>query len=538
MTQISSMARRLAIFSLQLALFVIALALPSPAQGQVPPPEKEPNDSSEWIVVGIRQPEEASIAPLVDDLRKALANELGPKGSAALGAQTILARLGISSAPVSTLLTHISDAEGAYQQFSLDAAREKFQAGIQELGNVSGEPAVWDASLTARVLLAMVYLAAQERDAAANARSELESILRVAPDFRASGYSGDPVFLALFKKAEQRVRRLPRGTLRVTVPGRTGAQVWVDTAPKGPSEKIELPVGTYHVRVTDDRDSPRLRSFTHVVTIKEAEETLLTVNLDVEGTLDPAGPAFALPLGGEQRSKLLSVLGRHLGSGRLAFIWFDGQKNLRLAIGDAMTGELMRGVAVANSDLASRANVISQLAAYAASGRIGASLVTVAPTFGEVQVLRSRGDASRQEPLQPQQPSLVPPLLLVSESSAATPGAGLKIGAWASGGAAVAMAAIGIALTVHASTARTDLDNQFMRNGSVLVPYGSQATYGARRGELLTTERWGVGLIVGAAIAAVASATLFALDVRAAAVEPRLTLGGTADAPLGFCLGF
>ncbi len=490
-------------------------------------PDGSAIDSTEWIVVGVRGPDDPSVAPLIEDFRKALASELGPNGpSLVVSSQSVLSRLGTSSAAVSTLLTHITDAEGAYQQFSLDAAREKFQAGIQELANVSGEPSVWEASMTAHVLLAMVYLAAQERDAVTHARAELESILRVAPDFRASGYSGDPVFLGHFKKADDKVRHLPKGALRVAVPSHAGVQVWVDAAPKGPSEKIELPAGTYHVRVTDEREAPRLRSFTHVVTVKPGEETLLTVNLEVEGALDlVGGPAFALSSWSNLRTELPSVLGERLGSGRMAFLWLDGQKNVRLAVGDAGSGRLERAVAVASSNSGDRSKVLADLAAYATSRKLSPGLVEVAPTFADVRLTASR---VVEMPAQRRLPTTAP--------SVQTSSLGVRIGAWSSGGAAVVMAAIGIAFAVQASKSRTELDGQFLSDGQVLVPFPSQADYARQRGEQLTAERWGVGLLVGAGLAAAASVVLFVLDARG--VEPSLAGGRATAVPGGFCLTF
>ena len=98
------------------------------------------------------------------------------------------------------------------------------------------------------------------------------------------------------------------------------------------------------------------------------------------------------------------------------------------------------------------------------------------------------------------------------------------------------MAAIGIAFAVQASKSRTELDGQFLSDGQVLVPFPSQADYARQRGEQLTAERWGVGLLVGAGLAAAASVVLFVLDARG--VEPSLAGGRATAVPGGFCLTF
>lgn len=513
-------------------------AEPGPSLAPAPLPRAEPSPS-EWIVVGLRGPEEASIAGDVEELRRALAAELGPNGSKqVLSAQAVLSRLGATSAPVSALLTRISDAEGAYQQFSLDAAREKFQAGIQELSNAAGEPSVWEASKTAHVLLAMVYLAAQERDATAHARGELEAILRVAPDFRASGYSSDPMFLALAKKAEERVRRVPKGALRVgTEPPRPGVQVWVDTAPRGSTERIELPAGTYRVRVTDE-SAPRLRSFTHVVTVTPGQETTLTVNLDVEGALDSGGgPAFVLPQLVGVRAPLPSVLGSRLGSGRMVFFWFDGQRNLRLAMGDASTGRLDKAVAVPSSDPGSRAEALANLASYAVSGKLAPGLSEVVPMFSEVRLAAMpAGDPRRRTnaPTVLTDPTAPPLTVMPSpEGGVEGRGPGLKIGGWVTASVALVAAGLGTGLFVHAANGRAALDGPFTQGSEVLVPYPSQADYASQRRGLATVDRWGVGLMIGAGVAAAVSAILFGLDAMPGEAQALHAAGGRAPGLLG-----
>lgn len=485
--------------------------------------------SREWVVVGLREPNGPSVASVVEDFRRALASELGPRDSrAVLPASAILAKLGISSSPVSTILTRITDAEGAYQQLALEVARQKFQAGIQELTNVSGEVSVWEATMTAHVLLGMVYLAAQERDASAHAVEELESIYRVAPEFRVSGYSGDPIFLALSRKAEEKVRRLPKGLLRVVLtPKQPRMQVWVDTAPTSTSERVELPAGTYRVRVTDDRDAPRLRSFTHVATIKQGEERVLNVNIEVESSVDPAGgPAFRLPANSDLRPQLPGVLGRHLGSGQMVFVWVDGGKNLRVAVGDSGRAHLVRAAAVPAFDPASGSTALANLAAYVATGKLRPGVVELPLTFADIDL--------------PPQVELAKPM---APWAAPAKFSGLRLGAWTSGGAAAALAAVGIGLVVNASSARSDLDKQYGRDGSVLVPYPSQASYRSARDDQLNAQRWGMGLMVGAGAAAAACATLFALDARTTAAgaqeaAPLVSFGGAAGAPLGLSLAF
>ncbi len=519
--------------STSLLLPIVAALLGSsstPPPPPVPPPAQL--GASEWVVVGLRGPEDALIAADVEELRRALAVELGPNGSAqVLPAPVILSRLGASSAPVSALLTRISDAEGAYQQFSLDAAREKFQAGIQELAMAAGEPSVWEASKTAHVLLAMVYLAAQERDATAHARGELEDILRVAPDFKASGYSSDPMFLALAKKAEERVRRVPKGALRVAVePPRPEVQVWVDTAPRGPTERIELPAGTYRVRVTDE-STPRLRSFTHLVTVTAGQETRLTVNLDIEGSLDSGGgPAFVLPSMLGLRSLLPSVLGGRLGSGKMVFLWLDGQKNLRLAIGDASAGRLERAVAVPNPDPSSRMATLANLASYAVSGKLAPGLTEVVPMFSEVRLPAPPADDMRRRTSAPTALTDPTPARLSvmplpeGGSDGRGRGPGLRIGGWVTASVGLVAAALGIGLVVHTAGARSALDGQFMPAG--VVPYASQVDYASQRRGLASVDQWGVGLMIGAGVAAAVSATLFLLDAMSGVGDSSHSAGG------------
>lgn len=442
----------------------------------------EPAGAQSYSVLGFRTPGGPSVADLVSQFRKALAQQTA--GAAAVQTEAdAKASFGLPKAPTSEAIKRIGDAEGDYQRYLLDSARAKFEAGLQELVGLGGEEGVWESTVTARVLLGMVHLAGKDREAPKKAQSEFEAILRVYPTFQALGHSDDPVVLALFEKARAKVSREPAGELAVSCSSPCPAGfVWVDQAPRGKvnGPPIKLPSGTYRVRVTDRQDAPRSFSFNHEVKIQDGGKATLLVDLESEGTLDFAGgPAFAAAPAPEGRLKVLQLVGRRVQRGKVAAVWLDEQY-VHLAVLDAASGAVERHAAVPAPVDGKLEGPCLELARFAAGGQpLPPAVVPLAPAL----------DA---KPLPPPAPSGVRPLAVAK---------------WTTLGTAAAVGIAGGLVAASVSSDRKKMNDHVAQYGGILYPgWDSDAN------SLRNKQRSRNGLFIGAGACAAAAAALFIVD--------------------------
>jgi hypothetical protein len=457
-----------------------------------------PSAAPGYAVVGFRTPGGLPVAELVSQFREELARRSGGRAASVQSEAATKASLGLSTAPTAVAIKRIGDAEGDYQQYLLDSARAKFEAGLQELVGVGGEEGVWESTVTARVLLGMVHLAGKDREAQKKAQAEFESILRVYPTFQAMGHSDDPIVLALFDKARAKVSREPAGELAVScsTPCPNGF-VWVNQAPRGRvnGPAIKLPVGTYRVRVTDRQDAPHLFSFNHEVQIQEGGKSALLVDLESEGALDlGGGPAFAIAAEPERRLNVLKLVARRLQRGKIAALWLDDQY-VHLAVSDAATGAIERHAAVALPAGGKLEGPCRELAQFAVGGEPPPPAVLRLPPLLEAR------------PLPP------PP--------APTGPRPWAIAQWSALGTA---AALGVAAGVVAASANSDLkkiNDRYTQLGKQVPPL-QVPQYISDANAVLRKQNLRNGLFIGAGACAAASAAFFAIDrlTRADAVSP------------------
>lgn len=465
------------------------------------PPKAAPS----YAVVGFRTPGGPPVAELVSQFREELARRSGGRASSVQSEAATKASLGLSTAPTAVAIKRIGDAEGDYQQYLLDSARAKFEAGLQELVGVGGEEGVWESTVTARVLLGMVYLAGKDREAQKKAQAEFESILRVYPTFQAMGHSDDPVVLALFDKARAKVSREPAGELAVScsTPCPNGF-VWVDQAPRGRvnGPAIKLPVGTYRVRVTGRQDAPHLFSFNHEVKIREGAKATLLVDLESEGALDlGGGPAFAIAEEPERRLTVLKLVARRLQRGKIAALWLDEQY-VHLAVSDAASGGIERRAAVALPAGGKLEGPCRELARFAAGGEPPSPTVLPLPPLLDARPL--------------------PP------AAAPTGPRPWAIAQWSALGTA---AALGVAASLAAASAESDrkkLNDRYSQMGQQ-VPPQDYSQYLSDANALIRKQNLRNGLLIGAGACAAATAAFFAIDrltrAGAASPEPRAADG-------------
>jgi hypothetical protein len=475
------------------ALAAIA-ALLLPVAGWSAPPAA----SQVFTVLGLRTPDGRPVADLTERVRKALGQQVAAGADAVIRSEDeTKASLGVPVARTQVLIHRIGDAESDYQQFALESARTKFEAGLQDLASVGGEDGVWESTVTAHLLLGLVHLAGQGRDAASKARSEFEAILRVHPSFQPAGHSDDPIVLALFEKARAKVSREPTGQLAVSCssPCPEGF-VWVDAAPSGRvnGAPIKLPAGSYRVRITDRQDAPRLRSFSHEVQLTNGGEARLLIDLDSEGALDLAGgPAFVTPADADRRLRVVQLAARRVRRGKLALVWHDTQY-VHLAIVDCATAKVERHAAVvAPPD--GRLDVPSlELARFAVGG--GPPPLTVVP---------------------------LAPLLEASPPPPAAPSDGIRplaIAKWSALGATVALGIAGGAVAIAANSGRNRLNEQVASWGGG-VPPAHESQYLADTDAVVNKEHWRNGLLIGGAVCAVGAVVLFVVDAHNGDATPR-----------------
>ncbi len=457
----------------------------------------EPAGAQDFTVLGIRTPDGRPTADLTAKLRWALGQQVAGGGRAVVRSEAeTKASLGVPVDRTSALIRRIDDAESDYQQFALESARTKFEAGLQDLARVGGEDGVWESSVTAHLLLGLVHLAGQGRDAASKARGEFEAILRVHPSFQPAGHSDDPILLALFEKARLKVSREPTGLLAVdcSSPCPEGF-VWVDGAPSGRvnGAPIKLPVGNYHVRITDRQDAPRLRSFAHQSQVTSGGETRLLVDLDSEGALDPTGgPAFVTPADVDLRVRVAKLAAQRVRRGKIALVWRDAQY-VHLAIVDGVTAKVERHGAVAAP----------------AEGRLDAPCLELA-----------RFAVGGEPP-----PLAVFPLALTLDASPAPPAAPsdgirpLAIAKWSALGATVALGVAGGAVAIAAHGDRTRLNEQVASWGGA-IPQEHASQYASDTNAVVNKEHWRNGLLIGGAVCAVGAAVLFLVDASNGGATP------------------
>jgi hypothetical protein len=441
-------------------------------------------------VLGLRVPDGPPVADLTAQFRKALAQQVAAGADLSVPSEAeTRASLGVPTARTSALLDRIGDAESDYQQLLLDQARRKFEEGLQDLAQVGGEEGVWESTVTARLLLGMVHLATQARDASNKARGEFEAILRVDPTFQPTKQSNDPVVLALFEKARAKLSREPTGQLAVScqTPCPQGF-VWVDAAPSGPvnGAAIKLPAGSYRVRITDRRDSPRLRSFTHEVQVNASADTRLMVDLESEGALDLAGgPAFAAPADNEHRLKVLQLTAQRVRKGKIAAVWLDPQY-VHLAIADASSARIERHAAVPAPADGRLDTACLELARFAAGSLPPpASVLPLPPAFDAI-------------PAPPPAPS-----------AGARP---LAIAKWSALGATAALGIAGAVVAASADSDRGDLQDLLKNWGGAPTTREQAAQVADATASLRSKQGWRNGLFIGAGVAAAATAALFVFD--------------------------
>jgi hypothetical protein len=104
---------------------------------------------------------------------------------------------------------------------------------------------------------------------------------------------------------------------------------------------VNLPAGTYRVRITDQKDGPRLRSFTREVKISAGSETNLLIDLELEGVVSSAeGSTFNVPNDPERRLRIIqTVASRKVGRG--VFLWLDNE-DLHAVVIDPVSGQIVR----------------------------------------------------------------------------------------------------------------------------------------------------------------------------------------------------
>lgn len=440
-----------------------------------------------WSVVGLRSPRDPPMQEAVATLRGALALELAARGGGrVLGEEETRARLGLGGESLRAVREKVDAAELYYFQLELGLARTNLEEALEALAHCSGVPEAWERTRVARLLLGMVHLAAGTEEGRALASAQFELLARLQPAVELSPSIYPAEVVALYEEARRRVAGSKSGTLRVLCTGEcAGGQVWVDTLPMGvPGESIELAAGRYRVLATDRFEGPQIRSLLREIEIRPGEETLVRIDLELEGAVSGNdGPSLllrdvAVPEAGAR------LLAAHVGTDRaLALSLVAGGFDAHV-VGP---GDELRVHRVLLEPDDTQAAALSRLARLVLGGGLVASLPGAAPMPAEAWVAGGRPEPAAPKPW-------------------------LGWARWSSAGAAVLAAGAGTWLRLDAASREDELAAQLRRWGGT-YPDATAARRGA--GELrsiASTADWGTGLLVGAGVAAATSLTLFLLD--------------------------
>ena len=468
-----------------ISLFGLVLLLPNPVSA-------EPLET--WTVAGLRADDEA---PLHDDLtalRGALSLELTARGRGSLiESERVRLRWG-AEADLPSIREHLDTAELYYFQLELEAARRYLEQALDELPTASGRPEAWEWTRDARMLLAMVHLAAGDEQAQERAEAEFAAITRVDPAWRPPDTAWPPQALELYARVRGAEQVRQAGRLRVPCsPDCAGGGVFADARLIGaPAQVIALPPGRYRGAVGDRFERPTKRSLLREIEIRAGKETTLSVDLEAESDLaTPDGLAVLAPIDADLRDARAALAARHAGTDNLLLLHRDREGHL-LAWG--LDGRArLRGTFETEGE---GEEALSSLAA---------------------QVVR----AYLERPEPPAEPE-EPPAFVAADAPA--PGGAppaLQAMRWGTLGAALVASGVGTWQHVDAAQRDQALGSRLDGWSGAVPDERSAAAARTEADAIVTQQAWGTGLLIGGGTLGATALLLFLID---GADEPAPTI--------------
>ncbi len=446
-----------------------------------------------WTVVGLRAAGEPEIREEVAVLRGALSLELSARGSGVVRdeEQTGL-RLGLRGASLRSVRDRIDAAELYFFQLELGVARENLEQALEELGHASGIPEAWERTRAARMLLGMIHLASRDEAGKRLAAEQFAAVARIQPRWSPADASYPAEVVELYAEQRRLLDAGERGLLRVACePACAGGHVFLDSFPVAvPGEAIALSPGRYRVVVTDRFENPQRRSLLHEVVVRPGDESRVTVDLAVEGSLSAEeGPGLGAARGTAPRRQAVEQVARRLGSdfvlalqaaedgGWLAWVVdADGRIRRELALPPGAPGGVESIAHLALTDAMPGA-----LAPVASVGQ---------PLVAERGSVEAAAPATRADPV-------------------------WTAARWGTGGTAVLAGALGLYLHLDGKARDEALRGQLRSWGGVAPSERAARATRSESDAIQSQARWGTGLLVGAGVLSATAITLFLLDPEA-----------------------
>lgn len=440
-----------------------------------------------WAVLGLKELDAPSIGATVELARGALGNELRDPRKV-LDPEQIRVRLGLPPPDLAAARERLGAAELYYFQLELELARKSVAEAIEILVRAGGEGETWQWLRVARLLLASIDLAPGTPEARREAREALLPLVRVDPGGKPDDRGYPQELVELFDEAAGVVAGAPRGTLRARCrPACPRGHVWVDGASASPIDAaISLPEGRYHVVVTDSFDSARRRSLDREVEVWANDEAAVEVDLEAEGAIDSGdGPALFAPP--EARLAAVVRAARLSRIERLLAVWRSGagdERRLHVAVAGSPDGRIERQAQLRLGTMGEGA-ALERLVRFAVSG----------------EALPGVEDAGLPEPM----------MAVSAELPAAQRSGWTTWGKWSVTAASVALGVAGTWLAIDAEN-REDRLQDLVAGWGGAVPAVHRDAARAEQREIGRRRDLGVGLLVGAGVAAVGATTFFLFE--------------------------
>jgi len=482
-----------------------------------------------WAVVGLSAEERQPMGERVALLREALAAELKRVGSDdLLPEEEVGRRLGLQLHDASYAEAQLEAAELFYFQYQFPSAEESLHKAIETLATrVDARAAT--RSRAARFLLGAVHLGVGGPEALERARAAIEPLVRIAPEHRPDPRAYPAELIQLFDDLRDELASQPKGRLRVRREDGGAGHVWVDAQPLGAvGSEILLPPGRYRVLVADAAVNPSRLSFLHEVEVRPGEESSLWLDLRWESSADPRdGPSFAWV---NERTRVVAAsrLSAQLAPSPLVLLWEDAA-SLHAALYDREQGELIHATS------AQKGGEVPAIFATLARGLIGG---VAAAAAGEGEA--ASAPMAAQEERRPPPPDAEAPAapedpgdrfaeaprpraeevreleLRLDERLREEPQAQelrwIEPTKWATAGAAVIAAAVGIWVHADAAAQQRELNAWAREQGGVATSVEEGRAAARRSSSIRSQSQLGNGFLVGAGVAGVTSLVLFYLD--------------------------
>lgn len=437
-----------------------------------------------WTVAALGEDGEAPTNEEVAALRGALTLELSARGRGTVLDPALTRLRWGAEADLPSVRELLDTAELYYFQLELEAARRFLDQAIFELPSASGKAEAWEWMRDARMLRAMIHLAAGDEGAEERAQGEFAAIVRVDPAWRPPDTDWPPQALELYDRVRRSEQVRQAGRVRVDCSSDcAGASVFADGRRIGaPAQVIALPPGRYRVVVADGADNPSRRSLVRDVEIEAGREVVLSVDLGTEARL-AEGTTVLASMDPQERRARASLAARHAGGDFLLLLHHDEAGQAQAWVLDA-DGRLRGSFRPEEGSADAHASIATQVAQADLAAPAPDAKPEVSPAYVEDIPSRDTGTSSP----------------------------GLQAARWGTLGAALVAGGLGTWMHVDAAQRDSRLGERLNEWNGALPTERAAAAARTEADAIVAQQAWGTGLLVGAGTLGVTALVLFLVD--------------------------